>query len=106
MKKVERKQFYYRDFYRIADGRYASYWAGKFNNTLMSSGHKRTAELQAEKAFTYIKTQYRLVPLEMLLESLEKVKPTFNLNYIIVSGRKREFPVFLAPHKRLRLSVR
>ena len=99
-------EFYYQDYYRTADGRYSSYWSGKLINTFMVSGAKRTAELFQEQSYAYIKVQYRVIPLEFLLEALERVKPLFNVGYVLVRGKKKEFPIFLARHKQLRLVMR
>jgi ribosomal protein S7 len=75
-------------------------------NTFMVSGAKKTAELLQERSYAYIKMQYHMVPLEFLLEVLERVKPLFNTGYIIVRGKKKEFPIFLVKHKQLRLAMR
>jgi ribosomal protein S7 len=104
--KMEKKSFYYRDFYRNADGYYASYWAGKFTNTLMKSGSKHTIERELQNTYVYLKLQYNNIPLEFLLESLEKIKPVFNLKHVIIAGKRKEFPVYLESSKQLRLSIK
>jgi ribosomal protein S7 len=72
----------------------------------MRTGAKKTVDRFQERAYGYIKLQYQCIPLEFLLESLERTKPLFNVGYVIVGGKKKEFPVFLLRHKQLNVATR
>jgi ribosomal protein S7 len=100
------KQFYHRDFYRVIDGHYSSYWAGKFANSFVVAGHKTMVERELDRTYAHIKLHLNVLALEVLLEKIEKIKPTFKLRSIIMRGRKREFPSFLPPEKQRNCAIR
>lgn len=93
------KQFYHKDFYRMIDGHYSSYWAGKFANAFMRGGHKDLVERGLDKAFLNMKVHLNVLALEVLLEKIERIRPTFKLRSIMIGGKRREFPAFLPPEK-------
>jgi len=72
----------------------------------MNKGNKKTVEKEIEKLFVGIKLSVRQIPLEYLLQSFDKAKPLFSLKSIIISGKKRDFPIYLSPHKQFRLTTR
>lgn len=93
------KQFYNKDFYRVIDGQYSSYWAGKFVNSFMTNGHKDLVERELNRVYLHMKLNLNVLALEIILEKIEKIKPTFKLRAVTVGGKKREFPTFLPPEK-------
>jgi ribosomal protein S7 len=78
---------------------------GKLINVLINKGHRQTVEREVKLACKYLKIQFKVIPLELLLEGIEKVKPVFGIDYVTVGGRKKEFPVFLGPEHQRGLSV-
>lgn len=104
--KAQTKQFYHRAFYRVIDGHYSSYWGGKFTNSFMTRGRKILVERQLDKAYVHMKLHLNVLALEVLLEKIEKIKPTFRLKSLILRGKKREFPAFLSPEKQRNRAVR
>lgn len=104
--KNQTKQFYHKDFYRVIEGLYSSYWSGKFINSFMTEGRKNIIEREFDKVCLQMKLHLRTLALEVLLEKIEKIKPTFKLKSIIVGGKKREFPIFLSPEKQRNSAVR
>jgi ribosomal protein S7 len=104
--KVQKKSFYYKDFYRVIDGYYSSYWSGKFTNNYVLAGRKTLVENEMNKVYLYMKLYMNLLALEVLLEKVEKIKPTFKLKSVTIAGKKREFPVFLAPEKQRSRAIR
>jgi len=53
-----------------------------------------------------MKLHLDVLALEVLLEKMEKIKPTFKLKSVTIAGKKREFPVFLAPEKQRNRAIR
>lgn len=97
--KLQKKLFHNKDFYRVIDGYYSSYWAGKFTNSFIQEGHKVLVEKELNKVYLYLKLHLKIMALEVLLEKIEKIKPTFKLKSVTIAGKKRDFPVFLSPEK-------
>lgn len=94
------------DFHRSADGVYVSYWLGKFMNTLLRKGDKKTVAKYIYKAFSQIKFVAASNPLILFLEVLDKIKPTFRLrNYIVRRVIVKEFPIVVLRPRRLILAV-
>lgn len=97
---------YNQDLYRTIDGHYNSYWAGKFTNSFVQEGHKLLVDNELNKAYLYMKLHLNVLAIEVLLEKMEKIKPTFKLKSVTIAGKKREFPVFLSPEKQRSRAIR
>lgn len=94
------------DFYRSADGIYTSYWLGKFINTLLKSGKKKSTAKHVYKSLRLIKFATKTSPLTIFLELLDKIKPMFRLrNYIVRRVIIKEFPIAVLRPRRLILAV-
>ena len=94
------------DFYRSAEGVYTSYWLGKFMNTILHDGKKKTVAKYVYKALAQIKFSIHANPLLLFLEVLDKIKPTFRLrNYIVRRVIIKEFPIVVLRPRRLILAV-
>jgi len=72
----------------------------------MSKGHKKAVEKEIERSFVGIKMSVGKIPLEYLLQSFDKIKPLFSLKSIIISGKKKYFPIYLPSHKQFGLTIR
>lgn len=96
------------DCFRTSDGLYQSYWSGKLSSILMNNGHRGRIDRGMKDAYIYVKISSGAFPLEWHLESLEIIKPLFTTKSRVASKRrkKREYPIFLEPSKRLRLATR
>lgn len=94
------------DFYQSAEGVYNSYWLGKFINTLLREGKKKTVMRYVYKAMAQIKFTTAANPLILFLEVLDKIKPIFRLrNYIVRRVIIKEFPIAVLRPRRLILAV-
>jgi ribosomal protein S7 len=74
-------------------------------NANMRSGNKKTISAAFNQVFVFLKLKHKMLPIENILEGLEKIKPLFNLGYVTIAGKKREFPKFLSKYKQLQLAV-
>jgi ribosomal protein S7 len=72
----------------------------------MTGGQKKLVERNVLKACLFLKWQDNISPVDFFLESLETIKPIFNVKYIVLRGQKKEFPVLLSKDKQLRLTMR
>ena len=94
------------DFYNVVDGVYTSYWVGKLISTLQREGKKKTIAKHYYKAVTTLKLTFRVNPLLLFLETLDKVKPTFRLrNRILRRGIIKEYPIVVLRPRQLILAV-
>jgi ribosomal protein S7 len=71
----------------------------------MVAGNKKTINRALIITFQLLKMRYAANPLEIVLESLEKIKPVFAVGYVMKSGKRREFPKFLSKQRQLQLSI-
>lgn len=94
-----------KDFHIRSEGFHSSYWLGKLLNSFITSGHKKTVQLELKKIIIYTKIHYRTSFLDILLLVLDKIKPVFKLNFITIAGKKKEYPVYLIPVKQYKTSV-
>ena len=78
---------------------------GKLVNGFIKEGKKHTVERQILNAFVHAKTQINHNALEVLLDSIERVKPILNLGSYVKSGKKIEYPVLLKSEKRRRIAL-
>lgn len=94
------------DFYSAAEGTYSSYWLGKFINSVLTDGKKKTVAKHVYKAFSQIKFATGTNPLILFLEVLDKIKPSFRLrNYIVRRVIVKEFPIAVLRPRRLIMAV-
>lgn len=93
------------DYFKYTDGIYSSYWVGRFINMFIIKGKKKTAARHMYQAFAQLKYSLREMPLLVLLEILEKLKPTFRLRkYIRKRNIIKEYP-FVAKQSRRYIMV-
>ncbi len=94
------------DFYNAMEGVYSSYWAGKLISTLQLSGKRKTVARHFYKAAAVLKLSLGSNPLLLLLEILDKIKPTFRLrNYIVRRTIIKEYPIVVLRPRQLILAV-
>jgi len=94
------------DFYNVVDGVYTSYWAGKLISTLQRDGKKKTIAKYFYKAAGILKLSLGTSPLLLLLETLDKIKPTFRLrNRIVRRSIIKEYPIVVLRPRQLILAV-
>lgn len=94
------------DFYNVVDGVYTSYWAGKLISTLQRDGKKKIVAKHFYKAAAMIKLSLGTSPLLLLLETLDKIKPSFRLrNYIVRRTIIKEYPIVVLRPRQLILAV-
>jgi ribosomal protein S7 len=72
----------------------------------VQEGHKNLVDNELNKVYLFMKLHLNVLALEVLLEKMEKTKPTFKLKSVTIAGKKREFPVFLAPEKQRSRAIR
>jgi ribosomal protein S7 len=53
-----------------------------------------------------MKVHLGVLALEVLLEKIELIKPTFKLRSTMIGGKRREFPALLPPEKQRNRAVR
>jgi hypothetical protein len=81
------------EHYAVADGVYYSYWVGKLISMLLRKGNKKIVAKHVYQAFAFLKYALNSSPLIILLEILDKIKPTFRLrNYIVRRVIIKEYP--------------
>jgi ribosomal protein S7 len=72
----------------------------------MRAGNKKTVNRALSAMFKLLKMRYFVNPLEIVLESLEKVKPIFGVGRARKSRKVvREFPVFLSKQQQFQLVI-
>jgi ribosomal protein S7 len=102
----KQKPLFYQNYYKIAEGRYSSYWLGKLINNFMFSGHKKTIMKNLDYTYLIIKLRYRRSPVVFILSALQKIRPLFKLKHVIIAGKRREFPSFLERSKQVNVSIK
>jgi ribosomal protein S7 len=93
------------DFYRTLDGVYGSYWTGKLISTLQREGKKKTVMRHFYRGAAMIKLSTGLSPLLLLLETLDKIKPTFRLRNRIRRTTIKEYPIVVLKPRRIILAI-
>ena len=94
------------NFYRVADGLYSSYWVGKIATVLQRDGNKKTIVSQIYKSCVSVRFILNLNPMILMLELLDKIKPSFRLrNYIVRRTIIKEYPVTVLRPRQLILAV-
>jgi len=96
---------YYKNLYKYMDGSHNSYWLGKLTNGFIKKGRKVTIEIQVLRLFAYTKLYFNHNLLELLLDSIERVKPVLKIGSYVRSGKRLEYPLFLKPEKRRRVAL-
>jgi len=93
--KISNKKFYYREYYKIIDGVYNSFWIGKFINKFIQNGKKILVESTFKKVFIYFKVSIKKNFYIYLLEKIEKIRSLFKIKSKLIAGKLREYPVLL-----------
>lgn len=94
-------------FFKYIEGIYSSYWMGRFLNMFVKKGKKKTAAKHLYKALLYAKLQLGSMPMLLLLELLERLKPTFRLRkYVVRRTQLKEYPHVARASRRYMMSVR
>lgn len=96
---------YYKNIYRFIDGIYNSFWMGKLAGSFIKKGKKAMIEKQISKLVVCMKTESNYSALELILDSIEQVKPIINVSFYVKSGRRIDYPVFLTAEKRRRIGL-
>lgn len=82
-----------KNFFKFADGIYTSYWLGRLTNMFVIKGKKKKLAKSMQQALTMLKFKYQAMPLLILYELLEKLKPVFLLRkYKIRRTQLVEYP--------------
>jgi ribosomal protein S7 len=97
---------YYKQYYSYLEGHYNSYWLGKLVLGFMSKGSYKLVEKEFKQTYIVLKLKYNVLALNVILETIEKIKPFFMLKFRMVAGKKKEFPVLLTEQKQRGKAVR
>ena len=82
------------NFFSALEGVYSSYWLGKLINMLLVQGKKKVATKHMHRSLVVIKYARTTNPLLLLLEIIDKIKPSFRLrNYIVRRVQVKEYPI-------------
>jgi len=90
----------------IPDPKFKDKLVSKFNNTLMSSGKKSTAEGILYGALDIIRDRFKEEPLEIFRKALDNVKPKLEVKSRRVGGATYQVPVEVRPERRVTLAMR
>lgn len=104
--KINTRLFYYKNYYNLIDSHYQSYWIGKFTNIFIFNGHKFTVIQNLNSSFMLIKVLTKTSPIISFLEGIEQVKPLFGKSFVVIAGKRREFPKYLSHSKQCSYAVR
>jgi ribosomal protein S7 len=72
----------------------------------MNKGSYKIVEKEFKKAYLTLKLKYNMLALNVILETIEKIKPFFMLKFRMVGGKKKEFPVLLTEQKQRGKAIR
>ena len=82
------------NFFNALDGVYNSYWLGKLINMLVTQGKKKVVARHTRRSLAVLKYARTTNPLLLLLEIIDKIKPSFRLrNYIVRRVQVKEYPI-------------
>jgi hypothetical protein len=84
---------------------YFSFWGGKVVNSFIKHGQKQLIEQKFKHIYYYLKMVYKILPIEMILEGIERIKPLFVGHYILRYGQKEEYPRYLGPFKQRQTAI-
>ena len=90
----------------IPDPKFKDKLVSKFNNTLMISGKKSTAEGILYGALDIIRDRFKEEPLEVFRKALDNVKPKLEVKSRRVGGATYQVPVEVRPERRVTLAMR
>ena len=71
-------------FHKGSEGVYSSFWLSKLVGMFITQGKKKTATRHFYKALVQLKYQLNRSPALLVLELLEKLKPTFKLRKLVI----------------------
>lgn len=92
--------------YPKIDGRYHSYWLGKFFNFFIKKGKKYMVYKHLYLCFLIIKYSKNLTPLLYWFEILEQIKPTFKLTSIFPNKKMVVYPRVILGSKQYKITLR
>lgn len=95
-----------KDFYKYIEGNYNSYWMGKFVNRFIESGKLQVVEKEFNKVYYFAKLNSKLSILPVLLQAVEKSRPTFVLKSRKVGSKSKEFPAFINQNKQRSIAIK
>ena len=90
----------------IPDPKFKDKLITKFNNSLMLSGKKSTAENILYGAFDLIQERYKEEPIDVFRKALDNVKPKLEVKSRRVGGATYQVPVEVRPIRRNSLAMR
>ena len=90
----------------IPDPKFKDKLITKFNNSLMLSGKKATAEGILYGAFEIIQSRYKEEPLDVFRKALDNVKPKLEVKSRRVGGATYQVPVEVRQDRRTALAMR
>ncbi len=90
----------------IPDPKFKDKLITKFNNSLMLSGKKSTAENILYGAFDLIQERYKEEPIDVFRKALDNVKPKLEVKSRRVGGATYQVPVEVRPERRVALAMR
>ena len=90
----------------IPDPKFKDKLITKFNNSLMLSGKKATAEAILYGAFDLIQERFKEEPIDVFRKALDNVKPKLEVKSRRVGGATYQVPVEVRPERRVALAMR
>ena len=90
----------------IPDPKFKDKLITKFNNSLMLSGKKSTAENILYGAFDLIQERFKEEPIDVFRKALDNVKPKLEVKSRRVGGATYQVPVEVRPERRVALAMR
>ena len=90
----------------IPDPKYKDKLITKFNNSLMLSGKKSTAENILYGAFDLIQERFKEEPIDVFRKALDNVKPKLEVKSRRVGGATYQVPVEVRPRRATTLAIR
>lgn len=97
--KIRENSLYYKEFYRIIDGSYNSFWVGKLLNKFVKKGQKLTVENKFKKAYYFSKLHLNKNFHNLFLEKIERVRPIFKIKSKLIAGTLKDYPVIINKDK-------
>lgn len=91
---------------RIPDHKYNDILVGRFINSVMEDGQKRTAEKIMYKAFDIIEEKTKSNPLEVFQKAINNATPAIEVRSRRVGGSNYQIPTEIRPDRRVALAIK
>jgi len=91
---------------RIPDHKYNDILVGRFINSIMEDGKKRTAEKIMYNAFDIIEEKTKSNPLEVFQKAINNVSPSIEVRSRRVGGSNYQIPTEIRPDRRIALAIK